>query len=96
MDKAWITPPTAVPLIRQGVSFRVAGGSVFVSPGGQFLMSLDTFGAPALSSRRTLGPFRREFSRADDVFNFIHFAGAPGSRIAAIVKFAGFRPRCIK
>ena len=42
MDKAWKTPPTAVPLTHQGVSFHVAGGSVFVSPRGQFLMSLDT------------------------------------------------------
>ena len=59
MDKAWITPPTAVPLIRQGVSFRVAGGSVFVSPGGQFLMSLDTGGpVEGRGGRQPVGGWR--------------------------------------
>ena len=40
MDKAWITPPAAVPSIRRGISFNVAGGLRVAR--GQFPMALDT------------------------------------------------------
>ena len=47
VDKAWITPPAVVPR---------SEGSVFVSPGGQFLMSLDSgLGSPKANRARAEG-----------------------------------------